>query len=156
VGGCDAQFRWFDDPQYEPTRDSYEQFVADSQGRRPGIYTVLGGPPNNWWSAKVDFNLKQLPNSSAFRVGPFDNKSIMMYSFPSWMFVSPQSTCFTTPNNVLSPQDIAGFKMSYPSAPADITMQLMKRKSFLEILLDSPALPAANKSSFREMFDAIH
>jgi hypothetical protein len=156
LGGCDSQFRWFDDPQYEPTRDQFGQYIIDANGRRPGIYTVLGGPPNNWPAAQVDFNLKQLANSSAFHVGPFDSKSVMMYSFPAWMFVSPQSPCHTNENLVLSDQDKAGFVQTYPSTPADVITQLNQRRDFLGSVLSSPFLPATNKAQFKAMFDAIH
>jgi hypothetical protein len=42
----DAQFRWFDDPGYVPTQDPSGNYIPDPDGRRPGIYTVLNGPPN--------------------------------------------------------------------------------------------------------------
>ncbi len=82
TGGCDNEFRWNDDPGYRRTVDANGQFIPDAAGRRPGIYTVLAGPPNRWSKAKVDHNLKQLPNSSAFQLGPFDRQSIMKYLVP--------------------------------------------------------------------------
>ena len=79
--GCDAEFRWDDDPGYQLTTDEYGQFIADGAGRRPGIYAVLGGPPNNWPTSEVNFNLKQLQStdSHAFKFSDFDRKSIMKY-----------------------------------------------------------------------------
>jgi hypothetical protein len=115
AGGCDNEFRFSDDPGYRRSVDEFGEFVPDSAGRRPGIYTVLSGPPNRWSKAKVDFNLRQLPRSSAFDVGPFDNKSIMMYHFPAWMFVRGESSvCFSERNEALSPRDIEGIKRAYP------------------------------------------
>lgn len=67
--GCNLDFRFNDDPGYVRTRDSFGQFIADSAQRRPGIYTVLGGPPNNWPRSQVDFNLKQLPRQTRSRSG---------------------------------------------------------------------------------------
>jgi hypothetical protein len=115
--GCETDFRWADDPHYVPTRDQFGQFKPDSQGRRPGIYTVLGGPPNNWTKATVDFNLRQLDASTPFEGGSFDAKSIMKYYFPDWMFVGgSQSRCFTlTPNDTLSDEDKLGLWMAYPT-----------------------------------------
>jgi hypothetical protein len=157
LGGCDSQFRWFDDPGYQRNQDpTTHEYIPDGQGRRPGIYTVLGGPPNEWDEQKVNYNLKQLPNSSAFLVSTFDSKSIMMYSFPSWMFVVADSKCCTTENLGLSPQDVVGFVQAYPSASADIISLINERKDFLEAILSDPLLPAANKLPFQAMFVAIH
>jgi len=122
AGGCDAQFRWNDDPGYVPTTDDYGQYVLDASGRRPGIYTVLGGPPNGWDRAKVDFNLRQLKDSSAYMTSAFDNRSIMKYYFEAWMFVQGTNcTCYSTQNLTLSHGDIAGVRAAYPpisSAPS--------------------------------------
>src|SRR5206468_3968540 len=116
-------FRWDDDPGYQPTTDQYGQFTADPDGRRPGIYTVLGGPPNNWPPSEVDFNLKQLQanDSHAFEVSRFDRASIMKYYFPDWMFESGgQSPCFSQGENLtLSTLDIQGIKRAYPRAGAE-------------------------------------
>src|SRR5690349_10941147 len=70
VQPCD--FRWEDDPGYTPTTDRFGQFTPDEAGRKPGIYTLLGGPPNRWSREMVDFNLRKLPDSSAFRTSAFD------------------------------------------------------------------------------------
>lgn len=114
-GNCDAEFRYQDDAGYVATKDMYGSFVQDSQGRRPGIYTVLGGPPNNWSSQQVDFNLRQLSNTTDLRFSAFDVKSIMMYSFQSWMFVNgDQSSCYTPENQNLSQQDQRAALETYP------------------------------------------
>ena len=108
AGGCDDEFRWEDD------------------ARGPGIYTTLGGPPNNWSRARVNFNLKQLPNSSAFDHSTHDPDSIMHYSFPSWMFKrGASSPCFTDRNNELSQLDIAGVQRAYPDVPSPVRNALL-------------------------------
>jgi hypothetical protein len=155
ISGCDAQFHWYDDTNYQPTKDQYGQYIQDSQQRRPGVYTVLGGPPNNWVASKVDYNLKQLPNSSAFNVGPFDVKSIMMYSFPAWMFVSPTSPCHTDENLVPSAQDQIGFATNYPFAAADVTLELNRRKEFLGAILNASQLTIESKAPFDALFKAM-
>jgi hypothetical protein len=134
--GCDSDFRWEDDPGYVPSTDQFGQFVQDSQGRRPGIYTVLGGPPNNWPKAMVDFNLRQLPESHAYQEGPFDKTSIMKYFFPVWMFVQGDSShCFSVGENlVLSDQDKAGVKLLYPHSAAQVEAQNTQRRTILEAL----------------------
>ena len=117
AGGCDLDFRWEDDLGYKPTKDAYGQYIEDQLGRRPGIYTVLGGPPNNWPKAKVDFNLRQLTNSHAYTVGPFDSRSIMKYYFGAWMFrLGEASHCFSLRNTTLSEQDRIGIANAYPAA----------------------------------------
>lgn len=138
--GCNLDFRFNDDPGYVRTRDSFGQFIADSAQRRPGIYTVLGGPPNNWPRSQVDFNLKQLPPSNAFQVGPFDRKSIMKYYFPDWMFrQGPASHCFSAGQNlVLSDQDKVGARGAYPKPPVPGTPE-----SNLPVAVNSEALRRA-------------
>ena len=115
-GGCDDQFRWHDDVGYVPTTDGFGQFVADAAGRRPGIYTVLGGPPNRWSPARVDHNLRQLPDSDAYSASQHDPKSIMHYSFGDWMFVGgAASPCHVDRNVELSTLDTIGIRNAYPS-----------------------------------------
>ena len=72
LGGCNLDFRWEDTAGYQPTVDAFGQFIEDTNGNRPGLYTVLGGPPNRWPKWKVDHNLRQLTNSHAFMVSPFN------------------------------------------------------------------------------------
>ena len=62
--GVPCDFRFDDDPGYVHTTDSFGQLISDSSGKKPGLYAVLGGPPNNWPQAVVDFNLKQLTGDS--------------------------------------------------------------------------------------------
>jgi hypothetical protein len=115
-GFCEGEFRWEDDPGYVRTTDARGQFVADPQGRRPGIYTYLGGPPNGWDKETVDHNLRQLRPSSAFLLQTFDAKSIMKYYFGAWMFASGEnSKCFSKRNDVLSAGDKKGIAAAYPS-----------------------------------------
>ncbi len=117
VGFCEAEFRFEDDPGYVKTTDSFGQFIADPQKRRPGIYTVLAGEPNRWSKPKVDHNLRKLPASRAFETSKFDKDSIMKYFFGAWMFKSGESSkCFSKRNEVLSDGDKAGFRKAYPKS----------------------------------------
>jgi len=152
---CD--FRFDDDPGYVPTTDSFGQYIPDSQNRRPGLYTVLGGPPNNWPREVVDFNLKQLPESHAYEVGPFDKDSIMKYFFPDWMFVSSaNSHCYTGAENlVLSDGDKQGAAKVYPRAPESIRAVSALRAQALEGAANVRSLPPAAQQHFREELNKI-
>jgi hypothetical protein len=118
--GCD--FRWDDDPGYEKTQDEFDQYVIDANGRRPGIYTVMGGPPNEWSSEDVDFNLRKLRNTRAFRSSRFvDKESIMKYFYEDWLFeAGAESPCyFDYDNATLSPKDGEGIAWAYPASCPD-------------------------------------
>jgi hypothetical protein len=110
---CDSEFRWEDDAKYVKQTNIYGSYVPDSSGRRPGIYTVLGGPPNNWSRSQIDFNLKSLPATIDLRFSAFDPRSVMMYSFQSWMFVDANSACQIQENVQLSDEDKRAAAASY-------------------------------------------
>ncbi|WP_271592337.1 hypothetical protein [Bradyrhizobium sp. CCBAU 65884] len=118
TGGCD--WRWADEAGYKPTTDQFGQVIVDSTGKFPGIYRVLGGPPNNWSKQVVDRNIKQLANSAAYRFGAFDQQSIMKYQFDAWMFLKgTQSVCYSTESNEkLSLEDKTRIAEYYPKDPA--------------------------------------
>src|SRR5262249_865451 len=125
----------------------------DPAGKRPGIYTVLGGPPNNWPKQKVDFNLQQLPESHAYDVSPFDKDSIMKYYFPAWMFVSGEAShCFSVGENLqLSLRDVEGIKRAYPSdqGPANRITQL--RKGFLTELSKTKGIQPKSRQHYESL-----
>lgn len=155
--GCDQEFRWSDDPDYSLTTDSRGHRITDRNGRRPGIYTVLGGPPNEWKAAEVDFNLRQLRDSSLFAVRPFDPKSIMKYHFPDWMFVSgTESFCYSgSRNETLSPGDQAAARLAYPSARSDIRSLSARRIEALRELSASPGLQLDQRTEFEKSINAL-
>lgn len=137
---CD--FRWEDDAGYVATVDRIGQYIVDRQGRRPGVYTVLGGPPNNWPRWKVDANLRSLTSSRMLDTSPFDNSSIMKYVFPSWMFVEGQSShCFSArENEELSPGDIAAARRAYPRSAEDIARIKALQFQYVTSLVQAGAL----------------
>jgi hypothetical protein len=155
VAPCD--FRFDNDPGYVLTTDSFGQYMPDSEGRRPGLYTLLGGPPNNWPAAVVDFNLKQLPESHAYDVGPFDKDSIMKYFFPDWMFVSGvTSACYTGAENlVISDGDKQGAAKVYPRAQESIRAVSALRVQALEGATKVKGLPLAAQQHFQEELKKI-
>lgn len=149
--GCDMEFRWENEPGYVPTRSQSGSFVPDSRGRRPGIYQVLGGPPNNWPAYKVNHNLRQLENSSAFEFSPFDRESVMKYYFPTWMFVKgTESPCWTgAANDTLSTRDREFVGQFYPRARDRVAQAAVEREAALDAVLALPSLSGEQRQSFQ-------
>lgn len=147
---CD--FRFNDDLGYVPTTDSFGQYIPDNQNRRPGLYTLLGGPPNNWPAAVVDFNLKPLPDSHAYEIGSFDKTSIMKYFFRDWMFAAGMnSPCYTGGENlVLSDGDKQGAAKVYPRAPESIQSASALRAQALEAAANVKNLSPAVLQHFQK------
>lgn len=138
AGGCD--FRFDDDAGYAPTTDTQGWYAPDSAGRKPGLYTYLGGYANRWPREKVDANLKALTVSSAYLMGAFDKESIMKYQFPALFFsAGEQSPCYTPMDNrKLSPGDIAGARSAYPIDPGLAAVEIAERRATLTQLRDAP------------------
>jgi hypothetical protein len=105
----------------------------------------------------VDFNLKQLPESHAYEVGPFDKGSIMKYFFDSWMFVSGEnSACYTSKENlVISAGDKKGAAKVYPAAPAEIAAVMQPRTEILQSLVKSGSVPADAKAHFEQSLSTL-
>ena len=90
-------------------------FVPDAAGSRPGIYTYLAGPPNQWSKAKVDHNLRT-EDDPLLRRGPFDAASVMLYRFAPFFYKSSPSPCAPTGGGVdLSDGDKRGLRLLYPA-----------------------------------------
>jgi hypothetical protein len=157
---CDLEFRWNNDPGYHTNLDQYGQFTpyVDANGNMlyPGIYTYLEGPPNNWTQQQIEDNLRHIPQSSAYLVGPFDVHSIMMYSFSPWMYVNgTNSDCYTDENTNLSPGDIRGISAVYPFRNSEVMRLYSDKKTQLQNILTSKNLTSELKkeylSSLKEM-----
>lgn len=133
-----SDFRWEDDAGYKPTRDQFGQFITDVNGRHPGVYTLLGGPPNEWNRTTVDFNLGELPTSRAYTVTDFDVNSIMKYDFDASMFIAGKNShSYTGRRNMfLSDGDKYIAAIAYPDDKARIVKIESHRKK-LAVLLDS-------------------
>lgn len=113
-GPCQNEFRWEDDPGYIRTTNGNGSFVADSQGRRPGIYTYLSGPPNGWSKAKIDHNLR--PAHGPVTPGQFDAASVMLYRFPPLFYKTSPSPCAPQGDGQsLSAGDRDGLQLLYPA-----------------------------------------
>ena len=140
VASCD--FRWDDDPGYVKTTDQYGQFIVDKQGLHPGIYTVFGGPPNNWPKDQIDFNLRPLTALSDTPVtdyvaSPFDKLSIMKYYYDDWMFLSGKSSpCYSPGENYdLSADDKKRIALYYPKEVAAAAERMQQKREAIETTL---------------------
>ena len=151
-GACDSEFRWADDPGYvaKLSDGPSAHFIPDDAGRRPGIYTVLRGTPNRWRRSQVDDNIRQFAFDSNVVASEFDPKSIMMYYFEPWMFVTGvKSKCYSTPNNSLSPGDQLAVRNQYgasPTAPLPPDSTVSER---LRVALKSRDVPAPLHAQLR-------
>jgi hypothetical protein len=154
IAPCESEFRWENDPGYAETRDTRNQFVRDSNGRRPGIYTVLEGPPNKWDKDQINFNLRQLPQSADWVLSSFDKTSIMKYQFDSWMFnQGSQSKCYSDENLVLSPDDLAAAQKIYPRSTNDVANALNLQINANQQLMKLKGLPPPMLSEFKANID---
>jgi hypothetical protein len=155
IDGCDNDFRWRDDVGYHATTANTSTgpaYINDDGGKRPGIYTWLGGAPNNWDAAKVDRNLRQLPNTSAYFPGPFNPLSVMKYYFDPFVFVQgDKSHCYSKENVTLSPGDAAGVKAAYPVDPNAIRTLLLTRLTTLDSIQGLETLAPSTVESYRQL-----
>lgn len=152
---CEQEYRWDDDPGYIPTRDSRNQLIRDPQGRNPGIYTVLGGPPNSWSRAQVDFNMRRFANTADLAFTSFDGDSIMKYHFDSQLFlnvsVSTSSGCFSPSTFVLSAQDRQAAARRYPHSPSDVQTVSAERTKLSKRMLSLKTLSTELREYFKSM-----
>jgi len=155
AGACD--FRYFDDRDYKRQVDSEGWFRVDDWGRRPGLYTFLGGKANRWGKRRVDENMKPIKTSSAYDVGPFDKHSIMKYYFDSWQFEGgEESGCFTKQNaEDLSPGDIAGARRAYPSNGRASAEIILRNSQTLKDVQAADRAPSRLKASMAERLNLV-
>ncbi len=154
-GGCTDEFRWQDDPGYQPTRDANGVYINDEAGRRPGIYTFLAGAPNFWSRAKVDHNLRRL-SPTGVTTGNFDRASIMLYRFPALFYRSSPSPCAPSGNGQsLSQGDRDGLRHLYPSDQAEAEVLRSRSLGAVELLLGAESISLDLKEGLRAQFKAL-
>jgi hypothetical protein len=147
-GPCEADFRWEDDPGYVPTTDPRGVFVKDAAGRAPGIYTYLGGPPNQWPRAKVDHNLRTSNDPQAV-TGPFDPASVMLYRFAPFFYKSSPSACAPTGSGqVLSDGDKRGLNLLYPQTEEAVRASADQALQGLELIATES--PVQERSAYED------
>ena len=136
-GPCQDEFRWEDDPGYVPTRNARGTFILDTEGRRPGIYTYLRGPPNEWDKDQIDDNLRTAEDPDVV-AGPFDPASVMLYRFPPFFYKQDPSPCAPTGDGQsLSEGDRRGLQLLYPGSRAEAQDRVIKITKSLQILDES-------------------
>lgn len=110
------------------------------------IRTYLKGSPNFWSDETIDFNMKSGAAEAA--PGPFDVKSIMLYSFPKAFYKQGASAdCFTADNVSLSDGDRSGLAALYPAdriQSAAIKNEALVR--YATILNSKPAIAPVDRS----------
>jgi hypothetical protein len=140
-GECDAELRWDDDAGYTPTADGRGRLARDRQGRWPGIYTVLAGPPYRWSRARVDQVLRRRPESRSSEGRRVDPSSVMRDDPGEWMFRQGRtSRCFTPRADRLSPQDQATIAAMYPRIAADVEDSVRQHQAALTSIRDADRL----------------
>jgi hypothetical protein len=139
-GPCQEDFRWEDDPGYQPTQDDDGRFVPDAAGRRPGIYTYLAGFPNFWARPKVDHNLRTADEQTSV-TGRFDSASVMLYRFEPFFYLTEPSPCAPTGDGIsLSDEDRRGLRLLYPSTQPELEALAAQRRE-LQTVASAPAGP---------------
>lgn len=159
-GSCEQEYRWDDEPGYVPSKDSYGQFIPDSHGRKPGMYTVLGGAFNWWPREQVDFNMRRLPNTTDVEASSFDKDSIMKYHFDQRLYLdvagSAASGCYSPRTSVLSAQDRRAAAERYPFTPSAVNEKLSERSRVSRRMGSIKELSAELREYFRSMVQESH
>jgi hypothetical protein len=131
-GPCQDAFRWDDDPGYQRTKDEWGSFTADAEGRRPGLYTYMSGPPDSWDRKTIDHNLRTDYTDPKVAAGPFDASSIMLYDFdPSFYKTVPSPCAPIGDRQELSEGDIRALRLLYPQEAMSIDAVNQRRQDVL-------------------------
>jgi hypothetical protein len=146
-GGCEDEFRFEDDPEYDPKKDG--DWGRD--GARPGVYTVLGWQDPPWSKCQVDENLRRLPAGTILESSEHDVDSIMHYRFEEWMFKVPQdSLCHkrTPQYAVLSSSDKLGMSVAYMRSGDDLNRFISEMENDVAVILQEPELHSDDQRYF--------
>jgi hypothetical protein len=154
---CDAELRWEDDAGYTRTVDVHGQPAPDEQGRRPGIYSVLNGPPQHWSRETVDFNLRHLVRCHACEPQAHDEQSIMRYEFAPWMLVREWSgRCFRPRVDDLSALDHERLARLYPREPLEVASVVRQQLAAIVALRDADGVPSSVRHTMQARLDVLH
>lgn len=109
-----TEIRWQDDPGYVPTKDNSGVYMADAQGRLPGLLSYYVSTQH--WSPYMTYSqIANYEDSDALTLGSVDTTSIMQYEQePFLLRTGMASPCFAHSNNVLSEQDKISIQKQYP------------------------------------------
>jgi hypothetical protein len=117
------------------------------------VYSELARPPNNWDQAKVDLNLRALTHTERLRTTPYDNKSIMHYSFPARWFDDP--TCAIEPNYSLSISDKDEIARAYPKQPSDQRLYIAGLDGVAQTAVKRFDISSDDKTALQRDIDSI-
>lgn len=96
----------------------HQQPASTIEWNKPVVYQALGGPPNYWDQAKVDFNVFNKYSAAQTQYSAFDPNSIMLYFFPDNWTTNGRGT---HANSSLSAVDLAFIRRCYPGCTADFS-----------------------------------
>lgn len=152
---CDAELRWEDDAGYVSTVDGRGHPVADGDGRRPGIYTILGAPPRHWPRDIVDVNLRQLVRCHTCD-GAGDDGSIMRFQWASWMLVEESGgRCVLPRGDELSGLDRERLARFYPRHPVDVASVVERQRTAIAALRDADGVSASVRHAMQARLDVL-
>lgn len=141
-------FRYYDDPGYVLNLNA-DGVPIPIGTLRPGLYTYFAGEPNRWDQARVDANLRAIEASSDYYTSAsFDNRSIMRYLFPHYLFeAGARSPCWSERGNVeLSQLDLDGAREVYPHTAF---AGLVSGRQLIRQMLRSPIEDAALRGALQ-------
>lgn len=124
---CGNALRLEDDAGYQITVDENDRAVPDSEGRRPGVLTLLQYAPNYWSRRDAEFNMRQLRKTRKLAVSEYDPKSIMLYEFaPEWYRDDAPEACLPTGVRATEPSEL------------DYKMVAQTYQEIMQSFLDTP------------------
>ncbi len=154
---CDGELRWEDDTGYIRMVDGRGQPVPDEQGRRPGIYSVLEGPPQHWSRETVDVNLRQLVHCHTCEPEEPDQQSVMRYQFAPWMLARESSgRCARPRSDDLSALDRERLARLYPRGPLEVASVVRQQLGAIVALRDADGVPSSVRNAMQARLDALH
>lgn len=106
-----------------------------------------------WSKRKIDHNLRQLANSSAFLVSEYDKRSIMHYSLPARFFKRGRdSGCYIEANYVLSGRDEEGMRFAYPVVASRVLSEELPQ---IEMLFELPQLTDVQRDQLGALYEML-
>jgi len=154
--GCEDEIRWEDDAGYIPTKDQDGYYIADGQGRHPGVYTVFSAGADPWDKKEVDGNLRRIPNSRAFETSAFDRHSIMKYYLDPLILIKGEaSRCYSPETTTISVLDRQGAAKLYPRSAQQIRQIANEQKDVLTAVLEAESLPAKTKEYYKARIESL-
>lgn len=117
-GSCEKELQWEEPCDYWSHRKWEKkegwlgvQYVPSGthEACSPGVYRFFGSEPTNWSRPKTDSQLRS-ENSVAYGVSPIDDRSVMTYFLPRFLFVNgTKPSCFAE----FLPQELSTTDMLY-------------------------------------------